>query len=63
MDKGGSAVFALVGDTAKRQIVKTGFNDGARAEILDGLSPDQPVILVGKQALSDGQVVVATEAK
>jgi RND family efflux transporter MFP subunit len=63
VDKGGSAVFALVGNTAKRQVVTTGFNDGARAEILDGLRPDQPVILVGKQALSDGQVVAATEAK
>ena len=62
-DKGGSAVFALVGNTAKRQVVKTGFNDGARAEILEGLSLDQNVILVGRQALSDGQVVVATEAK
>jgi membrane fusion protein, multidrug efflux system len=63
VDKGGSAVFALVGNTIKRQVVKTGFNDGARVEILDGLGPDQPVILAGKQALSDGQTVVATEAK
>jgi RND family efflux transporter MFP subunit len=63
VDKGGSAVFVLLGNTAKRRVVKTGFNDGARAEILDGLGPDQPVILAGKQALSDGQVVVATEAK
>jgi RND family efflux transporter MFP subunit len=63
VDKGGSAVFALVGNTARRQAVRTGFNDGVRAEILDGLRPDQLVILVGKQALSDGQVVAATEAK
>jgi RND family efflux transporter MFP subunit len=63
VDKGGSAVFVLVGNRARRQVVKTGFNDGLRAEILDGLRPDQPVILAGRQALSDGQVVVATEAK
>jgi RND family efflux transporter MFP subunit len=63
VDKAGSAVFALVGNTAKRRVVKAGFNDGARAEILDGLTPDQPVILAGKQALSDGQIVAAAEAK
>ena len=63
VDKSGSAVFALVGSTARRQVVKTGFNDGARAEILEGLSPDQPVILGGKQSLSDGQTVSATEAR
>jgi membrane fusion protein, multidrug efflux system len=63
VDKGGSAVYALVGNTARRQVVKTGFNDGTRAEILDGLRSDQPVILAGKQALRDGQAVSATEAK
>jgi RND family efflux transporter MFP subunit len=63
VDKAGSAVFVLVGNTAKRQVVKTGFNDGGHAEILDGLRLDQAVILVGKLALSDGQIVAATEAK
>jgi membrane fusion protein (multidrug efflux system) len=63
VDKAGSAVFTLAASTAKRQVVKVGFNDGTRAEILEGLREDQPVILIGKQALSDGQVVAATEAK
>jgi membrane fusion protein (multidrug efflux system) len=62
-DKNESVVFALVDHTARRQSVKTGVSDGSRTEILQGLKLDQPVILVGKQAIKDGQAVNANEAK
>jgi membrane fusion protein (multidrug efflux system) len=63
VEKTGHSVFALQGGTARRVSVKTGVSDGMRTEILEGLRPDQQVILVGKQSLKDGQAVNATEAK
>jgi len=43
--------------------VQTGFNDGANVEIVKGLEASEPVILLGKRVLSDGQPVQAVEAK
>jgi hypothetical protein len=40
-----------------------GFNDGTNVEITSGIQPDQAVILIGKQALNDGQPVSLMEAK
>ena len=63
VEKVKNSVFKLVDGRARKTPVKTGFNDGAVVEILEGLAPDEPVILVGKQTLSDGQPVNPTEAK
>src|SRR6266446_1350628 len=63
VEKAGAFVFMVVGNKAKRTPVKTGFNDGANVEIVGGVKSDQPVILVGKRALSDGQAVTVSEAK
>jgi hypothetical protein len=56
-------VFTVVGGKARKVAVNTGFNDGISVEVLDKLRPDEPVVLVGKQALSDGQLVNVVEAK
>jgi membrane fusion protein (multidrug efflux system) len=61
--KAGSSVFTVVGGKARKVAVNTGFNDGISVEVLDKLRPDEPVVLVGKQALSDGQLVNVVEAK
>ncbi|MHB8520860.1 MAG: efflux RND transporter periplasmic adaptor subunit [Limisphaerales bacterium] len=58
-----TSVFTVAGGKAKKVPVKIGFNDGTAAEILDGLKPDEPVILVGKQVLADNQPVTVTETK
>jgi membrane fusion protein (multidrug efflux system) len=47
---------------AKKTPVQTGFNDGVNVELLN-VKLDQPVILVGKQTLTDGQPVNPVEAK
>lgn len=62
-EKAGAFVFVLADNKAKKVGVKTGFNDGQNVEILSGLNPDQPVILVGRQPLSDGQSVRLEELK
>lgn len=57
IEKSGVSVFVIADGKAKKTPVKAGLNDGAAVEILDGLAPNQPVILVGKLALNNGQAV------
>ena len=62
VEKAGSFLFTVADGKAKKTPVHTGFNDGINVEVAD-LKPDQPVILVGKQTLTDGQPVNPVEAK
>ncbi len=63
VEKVKSSVLTVADGKAKKVAVKTGFNDGVSVEILEGLKPNAPVILVGKQALNEGQPVHAAQAK
>lgn len=56
-ERAGASAFTVSDNKAKKVPLKTGFNDGANVEILTGINPDQPVILVGKRVLTDGQPV------
>jgi len=62
-EKTRNSAFLLADNKAHRVAIKTGFNDGGSVEILDGLKAGDPVILVGKQTLADGQPVTTTESK
>jgi membrane fusion protein (multidrug efflux system) len=61
MEKAGTSVFVVTDGKAKKVPVKVGFTEGASVEILEGLGPNQSVILVGKLVLSSGQPVNVTE--
>src|SRR2546422_191153 len=63
VEKAGAFVFTVADNKAKRTPVKIGFNDGANVEIVNGLKPDQAVILLGKRVVSDGQPVTVSEGK
>jgi RND family efflux transporter MFP subunit len=63
VEKAGTSVFVVLEGKAKKTPVNTGFADGTHFEILDGVTANQPVILVGKRTLNDGQPVHVTEAK
>lgn len=63
VEKAGSSVFTVADGKARKTPVRTAFNDGVNVEITDGLKMGQPVILVGKQTLNDGQPVNPVEAK
>jgi membrane fusion protein, multidrug efflux system len=63
VEKAGTFVFTIADSKAKKIPVQTGFNDGVNVEITDGVKPDQSLILVGKQTLTDGQPVNVSEAK
>jgi membrane fusion protein, multidrug efflux system len=56
-ERGRTSVFTVADNKAKRITVKTGFNDNGWVEILDGVKPGESVIVIGKQAIADGQPV------
>jgi membrane fusion protein, multidrug efflux system len=54
----GRSVFIVDGEQrARKTPIKTGFEDDTSVEVLDGLAPDQPVVVLGKQSVQDGQPV------
>jgi membrane fusion protein (multidrug efflux system) len=63
VERASAFVFTVNDHQARKTRVQTGFNDGTNAEIVSGVKPEQPVILVGKRVLSDGQAVKPSEAK
>lgn len=64
VEKAGKSAFVVDADMkARKKPVKVGFEDGVSVEILDGLAVDQPVVLLGKLTLQDGQAVNVTEVK
>jgi RND family efflux transporter MFP subunit len=63
IEKSGASVFTVADGKAKKAPVKMGFNDGASVEILEGLTANEPVILVGRMTLNNGQPVNVVEGK
>jgi membrane fusion protein, multidrug efflux system len=63
MEKVNAFAFVADGGKAKKTAIKIGFNDGAKVEVLSGLTGSDAVILVGKMTLADGAAVSAMEAK
>jgi multidrug efflux pump subunit AcrA (membrane-fusion protein) len=61
-DPKGTFVWVVLDGKAHRQGVTTGLNDGKRVEILSGLSGTHEVINSGKNALREGQAVLAQKA-
>lgn len=62
-EKNKNVVFAYRDGKAVRVPVKLGFDDGVAVEVVEGLQPSDAVIMAGKQSVSDGQTVNATDAK
>jgi membrane fusion protein (multidrug efflux system) len=63
MEKANAFAFVITDGKARKTPLKIGFNDGAKVEVLSGLSGSETVILAGKMALADGAAVNAVEAK
>jgi RND family efflux transporter MFP subunit len=56
-DKQSKFVFVVTEGAAHRVPIKTGIDDGRWIEVLDGLSGNEDVVVVGKAGLNDGQAV------
>jgi len=62
-EKNKNSVFVVRDNKALKVPVATGFDDGVNVEILKGCGPNDSVIVAGKQSVTDGQKVQATESK
>jgi membrane fusion protein (multidrug efflux system) len=62
-EKNKNSLFVVRDGKAQKVSVTTGFDDGVNVEILKGCAPGDAVIVAGKQSVTDGQKVKATEAK
>src|SRR5262249_57765894 len=58
VEKAGVSVFVMDQGKAKKKPIRTGFNDGVNVEIASGVELQEPIILIGKQPLNDGQPVM-----
>jgi membrane fusion protein (multidrug efflux system) len=63
MEKANASLFLADGGKAKKKPVQIGFNDGANVEVVNGLTGNENVILVGKLTLADGVPITVVEAK
>ncbi len=55
-----SSVFVVAQGKVRQVPVRTGLDDGVWIEILDGLTGQEEVVVVGKSGLTDGQAVRAS---
>ena len=51
------SVFVVRDGTAHRTDIKTGIDDGLWIEVVDGLTGNEDIVVVGKAGLNDGQAV------
>jgi len=57
MEKTVATAYVHEAGKARRRVLKAGFNDGTHLEVLDGVKPDEDVLVVGAAILTDGQAV------
>jgi len=62
-EKNKNSVFVVRDNKALKIPLATGFDDGVNVEVLKGCTPGDAVIVAGKQSVTDGQKVQATESK
>jgi RND family efflux transporter MFP subunit len=62
MEKATAVTFLFKDGKAKRTVLKIGFNDTKNVEVLEGITPDDQVLLVGTSTVTDGQAVTIKEA-
>lgn len=54
------SVFVVENGKARRVPIKTGIDDGSWVEVVEGLTGDEAIVVVGKSGLQDGQPVIAS---
>jgi membrane fusion protein (multidrug efflux system) len=60
-DHGEQVVYVAADSTAERRVVDVGFEDDDFAEILDGISPGEPVVVKGQRSLKHGTPIKVLE--
>jgi len=63
MEKTNAFAYTADGATAKKHPIKIGFNDGEQVEVVEGITSNESIILVGKLNLTDGAAISVQEGK
>lgn len=63
MEKVNAFTFVADGGKARKTAIKIGFNDGAKVQVVSGLTGNEAVLLVGTMTLADGAVINVLETK
>ena len=61
-EAGESAVFIVTDDTAEKRVIRTGYAEDGNVEILDGLTDDDEIVIVGQLNLKTGSKVSVINA-
>ena len=56
-ESGESAVFIVADDTAEKRIIRTGYSEAGNVEVLEGITDDDEVVIVGQLNLKTGSRV------
>jgi membrane fusion protein (multidrug efflux system) len=57
MEKAVATAYVHEAGKARRRVLKAGFNDGTHLEVIDGLKPEEDVLIPQGATLADGQPV------
>ena len=57
MEKTVATAYVHEAGKARRRVLKAGFNDGTHLEVIDGLKPEEDVLIPQGATLADGQPV------
>lgn len=60
-DRGDQVVYAVADSVAERRVVGVGFEDDANAEVLEGLTAGEKVVVKGQRSLKHGAIVKVLE--
>ena len=62
VEEGAGSVYVVEDDRARKRPIRVGRDDGIRAEVLDGLTTDDQVIIAYTGSIEDGEPVVSEPA-
>ena len=56
-ESGETTVFVVADDVAEKRVIRTGYSDAGNVEVIDGLTDDDVVVVVGQMNLKTGSKV------
>ena len=60
VEDGGTVVYVVADGAVARRRIEIGISAGGRVEVVDGLTHDDAIVVVGHSGLRDGSKVVAS---
>lgn len=62
-EDGQPAVYVVNGDIVERRVIRTGYTEGSRIEVIEGLEENEEFVIVGQATLKNGSTVSVINAE